>query len=109
MLVLALIADLVAATGGRSCALERRLLVALDQYCAVAPEEQPSCAIARSRLRACSSGAAANDNGAFIELIDARIKNGYCLHLSFSRRTNGAYRLDSFTKGKSQCDCDCCP
>jgi hypothetical protein len=111
--LIVILADLSMAGGesAHECALERKLLRALDHYCstAAAPSEQRSCRIVHSRLDACTAFASEGDDGAFMELHDERITDGYCLHLSFSHARDGGYRLDSFSKGKSPCDCDCCP
>jgi hypothetical protein len=111
LVVLLLLTDLAVADPVQSpCALDRKLLAALDRYCATAaPSEQHSCQIMRSRFRACSSGAFDQDDGVFLEVHDDRIRDGICLHLNFTRLKNGGFWLDHFSKAKDVCECECCP
>lgn len=117
-LLLLLLADL-ALVGGASddCALARALVPALDSYCAThaAPSEQHSCRIARTRLRTCSTTAEEPlsvwtdpDGQVEVTVHDERVDGPCGLSLTFTKRRNG-YRLDSFSKPKSVCACDCCP
>jgi hypothetical protein len=109
-LFIALWLDLAFGMKGDGCLLERQLLGALERYCATASwSEQRSCSIMRSRFSACTAGAYESEGTVYLEIHDERIVDGICLHLDFSRRKNGEFHLESFSKATNPCDCDCCP
>jgi len=107
-LLLALWLDLAVALSGDPCALQRRLLHALDRYCATsaAVSEQRSCQIVRRRFAACDTNAVESDGGLSVSVED---KTRQCLALFFERRRNGELRLDSFRKLNEPCNVDCTP
>ena len=128
-----LLADLWLATppSAHHCGLEHALLSALERYCAsAAPSEQFSCGIVRARLRACATGAREDgadryfthedenghvslylEDGGGVSLVirDHRVDSACGLFLDFAKRRGGTFRLQSFRKSTTVCDCDCCP
>ena len=112
-MLLILLSDLWLSTmRSDSCVLQRQLLAEVERYCATAaPSEQSSCRLVRKRLRDCEADDGKESLEVYYDEVSLNVLDHVSpcgLFLRFTKRHKG-YRLDSFSKSKSICECDCCP